>query len=66
MGNFPTNLSDSRFQMLSDDYEQEQEELREKLLNVAVFFFSVSKDDLGTVSFQMQLPALMEGSNQCL
>ena len=25
-------LSDSRFQMLSDDYEQEQEELREKLL----------------------------------
>ena len=26
-------LSDSRFQMLSDDYEQEQEELREKLLD---------------------------------
>ena len=25
-------LSDSRFQMLSNDYEQEQEELREKLL----------------------------------
>ena len=25
-------LSDSRFQMLSDDYEQEQEELRKKLL----------------------------------
>ena len=27
-------LSDSRFQMLSDDYEQEQEELREKLLQL--------------------------------
>lgn len=27
-------LSDSRFQMLSDDYEQEQEELREKLLRL--------------------------------
>lgn len=29
-------LSDSRFQMLSDDYEQEQEELREKLLQLDV------------------------------
>lgn len=27
-------ISDSRFQMLSDDYEQEQEELREKLLQL--------------------------------
>ena len=27
-------LSDSRFQMLADDYEQEQEELREKLLRL--------------------------------
>ena len=27
-------LSDSRFQMLSDDYEQEQKELREKLLRL--------------------------------
>lgn len=27
-------LSDSRFQMLSDDYEQEREELREKLLQL--------------------------------
>ena len=27
-------LSDSRFQMLSDDYEQEQKELREKLLQL--------------------------------
>ena len=27
-------LSDSRFQMLSDDYEQEQEELRKKLLRL--------------------------------
>jgi len=27
-------LSDSRFQMLSSDYEQEQEELREKLLRL--------------------------------
>ena len=27
-------LSDSRFQMLSDDYEQEQEELWEKLLRL--------------------------------
>ena len=27
-------LSDSRFQMLSNDYEQEQEELREKLLRL--------------------------------
>ena len=27
-------LSDSRFQILSDDYEQEQEELREKLLRL--------------------------------
>ncbi len=27
-------LSDSRFQMLSDDYEQEQDELREKLLQL--------------------------------
>ena len=27
-------LSDSRFQMLSDDYEQEQEKLREKLLRL--------------------------------
>ena len=27
-------LSDSRFQTLSDDYEQEQEELREKLLQL--------------------------------
>ena len=27
-------LSDSRFQMLSDDYEQEQEELQEKLLRL--------------------------------
>ena len=27
-------LSDSRFQMLSDSYEQEQEELREKLLRL--------------------------------
>ena len=27
-------LSDSRFQMLSDNYEQEQEELREKLLQL--------------------------------
>ena len=29
-----TSLSDSRFQMLSGDYEQEQEELREKLLRL--------------------------------
>ncbi|SHE66786.1 hypothetical protein [Lactonifactor longoviformis] len=28
-------LSDSRFQMLSDDYEQEQEELRKKLRPLA-------------------------------
>lgn len=27
-------ISDSRFQMLSDDYEQEQEELRERLLQL--------------------------------
>lgn len=27
-------LSDSRFQMLSDNYEQEQEQLREKLLQL--------------------------------
>lgn len=33
-GNANGKLSDSRFQMLSDDYEQEQEELREKLLRL--------------------------------
>ena len=32
--NVSGKLSDSRFQMLSDDYEQEQEELREKLLRL--------------------------------
>lgn len=32
--NISGKLSDSRFQMLSDDYEQEQEELREKLLRL--------------------------------
>ena len=32
--NVDGKLSDSRFQMLSNDYEQEQEELREKLLRL--------------------------------
>lgn len=32
--NINGNLSDARFQILSDDYEQEQEELREKLLHL--------------------------------
>ena len=32
--NANVKLSDSRFQMLSDDYEQEREELREKLLQL--------------------------------